>query len=85
MNDSEPHTMRELESYSAISVHKYSEGPIEEIAVHYVRINKIVENKQPRKKDLIEVQRFIEDDRIQGVPNDHRTWQRKTQTDRDSF
>ena len=42
--------MKEPGSYPAIPVHEYREGPIEEIAVHYIRINKIVENKQPRKR-----------------------------------
>ena len=48
MQDKEPPTTKEPGSYPAIKVHEYRDGPIEEIAVHYVRINKIVENKQPR-------------------------------------
>ena len=48
--DREPPTMKEPGSYPAIPVPEYREGPIEEIAVHYVRINKIVEKKQPRNK-----------------------------------
>ena len=48
--DREPLTMKEPGSYPAIPVHEYREGPIEEIAVHQVRINKIEEKKQPRNE-----------------------------------
>ena len=41
--------MRKPGSYPAIPVHEYRDGPIEEI-VHYVRINKIAGNKQPRNR-----------------------------------
>ena len=40
----------ELGAYPAISVKEYSDGSIEEIAVHYVRINRIVEEKAKRNK-----------------------------------
>ena len=45
----EPVTTQELGAYPAISVNEYRDGPIEEIVVHYVRINhssgKTIENK----------------------------------------
>ena len=37
-------------AYTAIPVQEYRDGPIEEIAVHYVRINRIVEEKAKRNK-----------------------------------
>ena len=37
-------------AYPAIPVQEYRDGPIEEIAVHYVRINRIVEQKAKRNK-----------------------------------
>ena len=37
-------------SYPAIPVQEYRDGPIEEIAVHYVRIIKIIETKAPRNR-----------------------------------
>ena len=37
-------------AYPAIPVQEYRDGPIEEIAVHYVRINRIVEEKAKHKK-----------------------------------
>ena len=37
-------------AYPAIPVQEYRDVPIEEIAVHYVRINRIVETKANRKK-----------------------------------
>ena len=41
---------REPEAYPAIPVQEYIDGPIEEIAVHYVRINRIVEKKTKRNR-----------------------------------
>ena len=37
-------------TYPAILVQKYRDGPIEEIVVHYVRINLIIETKAPRNR-----------------------------------
>ena len=37
-------------SYPAIPVQDNRGGPIEETAVHYVRINKIIETKDPRNR-----------------------------------
>ena len=37
-------------AYPAIPVQEYRDGPIEEIDVHYVRINRIVEQKAKRNK-----------------------------------
>ena len=37
-------------AYPAIPVQEYRDGPIEEIAVHYVRINRVVETKAKRIK-----------------------------------
>ena len=37
-------------AYPAIPVQEYRDGPIEEIAVHYVRINRIVEQKAKRNR-----------------------------------
>ena len=37
-------------SYPAIPVQDYRKGPIEVIAVHYVRINKVIEPKAPRNR-----------------------------------
>ena len=42
----EPTSTQEPETYPAIPVQKYRDGPIEEIAVHYVRINRVIEKKQ---------------------------------------
>ena len=42
--------MKEPGSYPAIPAHEYRDGHIEEIAVHYARINKIVDSKQPRNR-----------------------------------
>ena len=46
----EPVITEEPGSYPAIPVQEYREGPIEEIAVHYVRINKVIETKAPRNR-----------------------------------
>ena len=37
-------------AYPAVPVQEYRDGPIEEIAVHYVRINRIVEQKAKRNR-----------------------------------
>ena len=44
----DPVITEEPGSYPAIPVQEYREGPIEGIAVHYVRINKVIETKAPR-------------------------------------
>ena len=46
----EPIVTEEPEIYPAIPVQDYCDGPIKEIAVHYVRINKVVEPKAPRNR-----------------------------------
>ena len=46
----EPVITEEPGSYPAIPVQEYREGPIEEIAVHYVRINKVIETEAPRHR-----------------------------------
>ena len=46
----EPVITEEPGSYPAILVEDYREGPIEEIAVQYVRINKVIETKAPRNR-----------------------------------
>ena len=46
----EPVPTHEPGSYPAIPVQDYRDGPIEEIAVHYVRINKVVETKATRNR-----------------------------------
>ena len=46
----EPVITEEPGSYPAIPVQDYREGPKEEIAVHYVRINKVIETKAPRNR-----------------------------------
>ena len=43
-------TKQEPGAYRAIPVQDYRDGPIEDIAVHYVRINRVVEGKTTRKK-----------------------------------
>ena len=40
----------ETGAYPAIPVQEYLDGPIEEIAVHYLRINRIVEEQTKRNK-----------------------------------
>ena len=46
----EPVITEEPGSYPAIPVQDYRDGPIEEIVVHYVRINKVIETKAPRNR-----------------------------------
>ena len=46
----EPVITEEPGSYPAIPVQDYRQGPIEEIAVHYVRINKVIEIKAPKNR-----------------------------------
>ena len=46
----EPVITEEPESYPAIPVQEHRDGPIEEIAVHYVRMNKTIETKAPRNR-----------------------------------
>ena len=46
----EPVTTQEPGSYPAIPVQEFRDGPIEEIAVHYARINKVVESKATRNR-----------------------------------
>ena len=43
-------TIHEPGAYPAIPVQDYRDGPIEDIAVHYVRINRVVEQKATRNK-----------------------------------
>ena len=45
----EPVSTQKPGAYPAIPVQEYRGGPIEEIAVHYVRLNRIEENKATRK------------------------------------
>ena len=46
----EPVITEEPGSYPAIPFQDYREVPIEEIVVHYVRINKVIETKAPRNR-----------------------------------
>ena len=46
----EPTTTKESGSYPAISVQDYRDGPIEEIAVRYVWINRVIEERAPRNR-----------------------------------
>ena len=46
----EPIVTAEPGTYPAIPGQEYRDGPIEEIAVHYVRINKVIETKAPRNR-----------------------------------
>ena len=46
----EPVITEEPGSYPAIPVQDYREGPIEEIAVQYIRINKVIETKAPTNR-----------------------------------
>ena len=46
----EPVTIQEPGAYPAIPVQEYRDGPIEEYAVHYVRINRIIESKAVRNR-----------------------------------
>ena len=45
-----PVTTQEPGTYPAIPVQKFRDGPIEEIAVRYVRINRVIENEAIRNK-----------------------------------
>ena len=49
-NSEEAVATHEPGTYPAIPVQEYRDGPIEEIAVHYVRINRVVEEKQKRNR-----------------------------------
>ena len=49
-NTEEAVTTHEPGAYPAIPVLEYRDGPIEDIAVHYVRINRVVEQKAARNK-----------------------------------
>ena len=49
-NSEEAVATHEPGAYPAIPVQKYRVGPIEEIEVHYVRINRVVETKAKRNK-----------------------------------
>ena len=49
-NSEEAISTHETGTYPAIPVQEYRAGPIEEIAVHYVRINRVVEEKAKRNK-----------------------------------
>ena len=49
-NTEEAVTTHEPGAYPAIPVQEYRDGPIEDIAVHYVRINRVVEQKAARNK-----------------------------------
>ena len=51
-NSEEAITTHEPGTYPAIPVQEYRDGPIEEIVVHYVRINRVVEEKAKRNKQL---------------------------------
>ena len=46
----EPVTTQEPGAYSAIPVPNFRDGPKEQIAVRYVRINRVIENKAVRNK-----------------------------------
>ena len=49
-NSEEAVATHEPGAYPATPVQEYCDGPIEEIAVHYVRINRVVETKAKRNK-----------------------------------
>ena len=56
----EPVITPEPGAYPAIPVQEFRDGPIEEIAVHFVRINRVVENKATRNmKSTSERQNWI--------------------------
>ena len=46
----EPVTTQEPGAYPAFPVQEFRDGPIEEIAVRYVRINRVIESKAIRNK-----------------------------------
>ena len=50
-NSKEAVATHEPGAYPAIPVQEYRDGPIEEIAVHYVRINRVVVTKVKRNKE----------------------------------
>ena len=60
----EPVITKEPGSRPAIPVQDYREGPIKEIAVHYVRINKVIETKAPRNRQQEDNIRAAEHDFI---------------------
>ena len=43
-------TTHEPGAYPAIPVQEYRDGPIDDIAVHYVQINRVVEQEAARNK-----------------------------------
>ena len=47
-------------SYPAIPVQEYGDGPIEEIAVRYVRINRFIEDRAPRNRQQEDNIRAVE-------------------------
>ena len=59
-NSEEAITTHEPGTYPAIPFQEYRDGPIEEIAVHYVRINRVVEEKAKRNKQQEENVRSAE-------------------------
>ena len=59
-NSEEAVSTHEPRAYPAVHVQKYRDGPIEEIAVHYVRINHIEEEKAKRNKQQEENVRSAE-------------------------
>ena len=46
----EPVTTQEPGAYPAIPVQEYRDGPIEEIAVRYMLINRVIENRAARNR-----------------------------------
>ena len=63
-NSKEKVATHEPGAYPAIPVQDYRDGPIEEIAVHYVRTNCIVEEKAKRNKQQEDNVRLVELDFI---------------------
>ena len=53
----EPVTTQEPGAYPAILVQEIRDWPIEEIAVRYVRINRVIENKAVRNKKQVDIVR----------------------------
>ena len=60
INPEEAVATHEPGAYHAIPVQEYRDGPIEEIAVHYVRINRVVETKAKRNKEQEDNVRSVE-------------------------
>ena len=58
----EPVTTQEPGAYPAIPVQEYRDGPIEEIAVHYVRINCVIEIRSTRNRQQEDNVRSAESD-----------------------